>query len=169
MTGYIVARRRGGRLRFTLRQLLGVVTWLAGFLAAWRTAVTLLLIEYSKLPTEPINECYVCSAAAKGHPCVVGSRTQTTATGKRCCVNDQMRYLKAAELAWAIISPRTHRAGRWLYDRLGPVLAGMLSCRALADLAYLSLKPGEWLARVALAVLLPGRNELVRTLYRGPS
>ena len=77
-----------------------------------------------------------------------------------------MRYLKAAELLLAGISPTAHRVCRRIYDLIGPKLAATLIHPLLADAAYLTLKPAEWLSRVALALLLPGRREAIRRIYR---
>ena len=164
----IYAARHSGvkRLRFSLARLLGVVTWLAAYLGAWRTSVLLMLQEYAKLPTTPPEDCYVSTAAARGHRRLVGAEEYAAPTGKAYRVNNQMRYLKAAELLLAALSPPAHRTCRRVYDRIGPVLAGMLIHPLLADAAYLSLKPAEWLCRAALALLLPDRGQSFRDLYR---
>ena len=159
---------RGGgaqRLRFTLAQLMGVVAWLAAWLGAWRGSFLWMLHEYSRLPMSPPDDCYVSTAAARGHRRLVRSREHVSRCGKVYLVNAQMRYLKAAELLLANLSPETHRGCRWAYDRIGPVLASALVHPVLADAAYLGLKPAEWLARVVLALVLPKRGELIRSLY----
>lgn len=163
-----VVRRSGlRRLRFSLGQLLAVLTWVAGYLAAWRTAVHLMLQEYARLPTTPPDDCYVCTAAARGHRRLVGGEEYPGPDGTTARVNDQMRRLKAAELALRSVVPGAHRACRRIYDRWGPPLAAALVHPILADLAYVSLKPSEWLARALLAVLSPGSGRLVREIYRG--
>lgn len=45
-------------------------------------------------------------------------------------------------------APRFHRGLRGVYNRAGPVAAGWIGGRCRADLAYLALKPLEWLARL---------------------
>ena len=68
-----------------------------------------MLDEYSRLPkTEPAH-CFVCTAAAAGHPGVVHSQSWQAADGRMIRVNDQLRYLKAFELLWASLSPAGHR------------------------------------------------------------
>lgn len=163
----ILLFRSGGaeRLRFTLAQLLGVVAWLAAWLGAWRGSFLWMLHEYSRLPTSPPDDCYVSTAAARGHRHLVLSREHVSRCGKVYLVNAQMRYLKAAELLLASLSPRTHSACRWAYDWIGPMLASGLVHPVLADLAYLGLKPAEWLARVVLALVLPERGDLIQALY----
>jgi hypothetical protein len=53
MAIYAARHSRVKRLQFSLAQLLGVVTWLAAFLGAWRISVLWLLQAYDKLPTGP--------------------------------------------------------------------------------------------------------------------
>jgi hypothetical protein len=149
-----------------------VLTWLAAYLGAWRTSFNWMLQEYAKLPTTPPQDCYVSTAAARGHRRLVRARESLGPCGEVGRVNDQMCYLKAAELLLACISPSGHRICRRIYDRIGPRLAAWLFHPLLADAAYLSLKPLEWLSRVGLALWLPARGELIRSIYglshRGP-
>ena len=65
----ILLFRGGGaqRLRFTLAQLMGIVAWLAAWLGAWRGSLLWMLHEYSRLPMSPPDDCYVSTAAARGH------------------------------------------------------------------------------------------------------
>lgn len=163
----ILLFRDGGaeRLRFTLAQLMGVVAWAAAWLGAWRGSFLWMLHEYSKLPTSPPDDCYVSTAAARGHRRLVGSEEQVSCCGKVLLVNAQMRHLKAAELLLASVSPRMHRACRWVYDRIGPVLASALVYPVLADAAYLGLKPAEWFARGVLALVLLGQGHVIGGLY----
>jgi hypothetical protein len=55
---------------------------------------------------------------------------------------------------------------RFVYDIVGPVLARRLTHPFLADIAYLSLKPAELLARFALRFLIPNLDEYASRLYR---
>jgi hypothetical protein len=122
-----------------------VLSLLVGWLVSWRWAVHIMLDEYSKLPTTNPN-CYVSSAAAKGHRRLVGSRENLR---NGLVVNDQMRRLKFLELTLQATSPMMHRLLRQIYNRIGPPLARQ--CRRsiwLADLSYLLLKPSEWIAMV---------------------
>ncbi len=165
----VYAFRNSGTVRwqFNLARLMGVFTYLALHCGAWRISVEVMLREYSKLPTTPPETCYVCTAAARGHRRLVGSEPCFGATNTPHPVNDQLRRLKAAELMLAVGCPALHRAVRAVYNRIGPSIAAMLVHPLLADMAYLSLKPLEWAARIALALLLPGRGELIRDMYRG--
>ena len=166
MAVYVFRNSGVKRLQFSLAQLLAVVTWLAAYLGAWRTSFIWMLQEYAKLPTTPSEHCYVCTAAARGHRRLVGAEEYTAPDGTIHRVNDQMRYLKAAELLLASTSPPVHRVARRVYDRIGPILAAGLVHPLLGDVVYLSLKPPEWLSRAGLALVLPGRRPLIRRIYR---
>jgi hypothetical protein len=115
--------------------------WVASIWQSFRT--------YDQLPDEPPS-CFVVTAASRGHPSLVGPFTQITRRGQLRMVNDQLLTFWELEKTWSQRSPRSHRLFRCLYNRLGPRLASCLKNPWLADLAYLCLKPLEWLARRAL-------------------
>ena len=138
--------------------------WAVGYAAAWRVAIGRAADAYASLPTTP-PDCYVCTAAARGHPRVVGSRAVHGPGGPPLWVNRQMRRLKCTEVVLRAACPPLHRRCRRLYDRFGPRLAGRLRHPLLADAAYLSLKPAEWLAAAALTVLLPDARRRVGRFY----
>ncbi len=155
------------RFRFTLAQLMSLLTWAALYMAAWRTAVVLMWQEYAKLPTEPPSgDCYIATAAAAGHRRVVGGKTCRTRSGKSFPVNNQMRCFKATELALLALCPTVHRTCRTFYDRIGPRLASSLVHPLLADMAYVTLKPAEWVCRGVLNLAFFGQRELIARLYR---
>lgn len=160
--------RRGGaaRFRFSLGQLLLALGWLSASFGAWRLSFIVMLREYAALPLAPPPQCFVCTAAANGHPRMVRSENYLGPNGATFRVNDQLRSLKAFELLLVSVSPRLHRLCRCVYDRVGPRLAATLVHPALADLGYLVLKPAEWVARVCLALVIPGDLGLVRRIYR---
>jgi hypothetical protein len=137
--------------RYRLMQLMAVVTWLGAFFAACRWAVERSLAEYAKLPVTNPGRCYVASAAAQGHPWLVGSWPALTADSVVVRINRQLQVLKVGELALRGWLPRVHRLARAVYDVLGPPVARRLDRPWLADLAYLSLKPAEWAVWAALA------------------
>jgi hypothetical protein len=151
--------------QFSLAQILLVISWFSAHLAAWRWGLRLAMIEYAKLPAQPPNDCYVVTAASRGHGWWVGTGQQTVAGGRRPA-NNQMKYLKAAELALAEASPRWHRRVRTFYDRVGPHWASRLHHPLTADAAYTLLKPAEWLTRLLLTTLVPDFDRLARGLYR---
>jgi len=145
----------GPRWRFSLARCLGVMTWLGVWFAAWRLSVMLMLEEYMQLPTQPPHNCYVATAAAKGHARFVGATQEPGCDGQPVRVNAQLRFLKAAELMLLCATPQLHRLIRKLYDAVGPRIAARLSHPLLADVAYLSLKPAEWMAQAVAHLVLP--------------
>lgn len=163
---YQVAFSRG-RYRFRISHLLIGTGWAAAQLAAWRKSMDLAIAVYAQLPTED-PRCYVCTAAAQGHARFVRSRPIVAHDGRIASVNAQLQTLKAAELALIVVAPRCHRRLRRLYNRLGPPLARRLKNPWLADAAYVSLKPAEWLARLLLRNVLRVDAEQIRQLYESP-
>jgi len=147
------------------RVVAGVASWLGGYLAAWRFAVREAHEIYASLPTTP-PDCYVATAAARGHSCVVRTWPITTRSGDSFRVNSQMQGLKCAELALMASTPRVHRLCRRAYDTVGPPLATSLHHPLLADLAYLLLKPVEWAALACLYALLPNARDHISRTYQ---
>lgn len=136
-----------------------------GYGLAWAGSISLAIDAYAKLPTAP-PDCYICTAAARGHARVVGSQQAVLRSGQTIRVNRQMRVCKAVELAIRATTPRGHRAMRHVYDRIGPVLAGRMSSPIAADMAYLMIAPIASLIGGLLTLLIPGFREATNRLYR---
>ena len=147
------------------RVMIGMwIPWLAAWATSWKFAIDVTLIEYSKLPTTPPQNCFISQAAAGGHPGFVGS----TRNPARQIVSAQMARCKLLELVLVAASPRLHRIVRSLYNKVGPPAAAV--CRSniwLADLAFLLLKPIECLA-VAVQKSLNVSDSQVYELYEIP-
>lgn len=151
--------------KFTLPRGLGLTAWLAAYVAAWRFDILKMYELYAALPPQPPPDCYVATAAAQGHPRVVGSRLVQRADGQSMQVNGQLQVLKFAELALLAVKPRWHTALRRIYDVVGKALARRIHNPILADFAYLMLKPFEWLARWLLKVVVPEIDALTEKIY----
>ena len=89
---------------------------------------------------------HIATAASRGHRPWVGSRLLRLPDGREIVVNRQLHRLITMELLLAWWSPAVHRPLRGLYDRVGPSLAAGLTKPWLADVAYVGLKPLEWMA-----------------------
>jgi hypothetical protein len=140
-----------------------VMTWLAAYFAAWRFAVHSAVKAYAALPVDPPNHaCYIATAAAAGHPRLVRSYEIVTASGEMRRINSQLATLKCGELALRQSLPRVHHVLRRIYDRVGPPLARRIRNPWLADIAYLTLKPLEWMTRVFLTAGLAFRFKLAK-------
>ncbi|HUG33798.1 MAG TPA: DUF6688 family protein [Anaerolineales bacterium] len=138
---------------------LGVTTWLAAYGVAWRYDILKMYKLYSRLPTAP-PDCYIATAAARGHPTFVRSWEVTLAGGESMRVNGQLQTLKGAELALMAVAPRSHRLVRKLYDRVGRRLARRIQHPLLADVAFLTLKPMELLAGIILKRFIPDMDTM---------
>lgn len=163
-----IVRLRAARFQFQIWQLFAWTSWFAAYLAAWRFTVNSALQAYAALPVDPpSSNCYIATAAACGHPRIVGSREVQGAAGATFRANRQLAYLKCGEIALQALSPKLHGNLRLVYDRVGPPLARALRNRWLADVAHLGLKPAEWMTRIALGILAPGSLNVARKLYGG--
>jgi hypothetical protein len=150
--------------RLTLQRGLGFASWLAMYAAAWRYDILKMYELYAQLPPQP-PECYIATAAARGHARFVGACTVQLADGKLMQVNRQLQLLKCAELALLAIHPSLHKALRKIYDIVGQWLAQRIQNPFLADVAYLLLKPGEWAVKLLLKVILPEIDSLAEKMY----
>lgn len=137
----------------TLPRGLGVTAWVAAYAAAWRYDILKMYEMYAELPLAPPS-CYIATAAAQGHPHFVGSKTVQLAGGTSMQVNHQLQIFKCAELALMAVAPQVHTPLRKIYDALGKPLARQIHNPFLADVAYLSLKPFEWIAKSILRLII---------------
>jgi hypothetical protein len=141
------------------------LAYLFSYTGSWWISVKCMLIEYSKLPTEP-PDCYIATAAANGHRCFVRSEDVMLTSGQTMRVNAQLRYLKCGELMIKAAVPIIHRFIRVIYDAFGPVLARCLIWPVLADATYILLKPAEWIVRGVLHVICGNKYNMIENLYK---
>ncbi|HEX5837153.1 MAG TPA: DUF6688 family protein, partial [Anaerolineales bacterium] len=151
--------------RFNLTHRLGLTAWLATYVIAWRYNILKMYELYAALPPTPPPDCYIATAAARGHPRVVRSRTVRRADGSTTQVNAQLQRLKCAELALLAVAPCVHSRVRRIYDQAGKDLAHCIQGPYLADLAYLLLIPWEGLAQWVLKLLIPEIDSISRKIY----
>jgi hypothetical protein len=142
----------------------GFATWIIAYIAALRFDILKMYELYDALPPTP-PDCYIATAAARGHPRFVHAWTVQRADGKFMQVNIQLQRLKCAELALLAVNPRLHEILRRIYDKVGKMLAHYIQHPYLADLAYLLLKPWEWLARLVLRFVVPGIDSISTKMY----
>ncbi len=138
---------------------LGAGAWLGGYVVTWSQALGRMTELYAQLPDSP-PDCYIATAAAQGHPQLVGSQRIG-----QVMVNRQLQTLKAAEIMLLATLPRCHRWLRRGYDVYGRFLATKLTNPFLADLAYLTLKPFEWGAWLLLSLFVPGVEGWIGRFY----
>jgi hypothetical protein len=80
-------------------------------------------------------------------------------------VTRQLQNLKCAEIAIMALNPHLHTQLRRIYDYIGPPLAAQLTNPFLADLAWLMLKPVEWVAMLAIKVIVPEISTYAQRFY----
>jgi hypothetical protein len=123
---------------------IGLRAWALAWLVTLGTQLVRAWDAYEQLsPHPPDGDCFVVTAAAQGHPRVVASFLDSN--GKR--VNAQLETLRRLEARLRRSEPALHQVLRAVYNRVGPIAAARLNRPWRADLAYLTLKPIEWLAR----------------------
>lgn len=149
----------------TFQRGLGIAAWGAVYVLAWRYDILKMFELYTALPPQPPPDCYIATAAAQGHPRFVGSHRVHRDDGKSLRVNGQLQRLKCAELALMIVNPRVHRVLRRIYDVVGKSLARRMKNPFVADVAYLLLKPFEWMAYSVLKRLLPDVDVFITRFY----
>lgn len=150
---------------FTFVRGASLLTWLASYGFAWRFSILKAIEVYHSLPPQP-PDCYIATAAARGHKSLVLAQPVALPTDL-LWVNPQLQTLKCAELVLMALLPGLHRPLRKMYDLIGKELARRLTNPYLADLAYLSLKPVEWLVRWVMKAFIPEIDQVARNLYRG--
>ena len=150
--------------RFTIARGLGLITWLAAYAYALRFNILKMYELYTALPPQP-PDCYIATAAAQGHPRVVGSRTIHLKNGKHLQINRQLQRLKCFELTLTILSPHLHGFIRRIYDVIGKKLAVQIKNPYMADIAYLLLVPVEWISFLMLKLFIPEIEAISKKIY----
>jgi hypothetical protein len=156
------ARGRAGRRWIKILSCLG---WVGGYMVAWKVSIYSAMKFFATLPKEP-PDCYIATAAAKGHRRIVNSEEVVLHDGRVVRVNAQMRYLKCAELMLKAVAPGLHRICRRVYNALGSVLAKGLVRPVLADAAYFMLKPLEWFSWAVVKVVFQEVDDVIKRIYR---
>jgi hypothetical protein len=123
--------------------------WFAG--AIWSRKI------YESLPNTPPS-CFVVTAASRGHEKFVGPFTEILRNGQTRRANQQLITLWQFEHLWCNCAPISHAAFRWVYNRIGPILARRIDSPWLADAACLALKPIEFVAVLAIKISADGRQ-----------
>lgn len=150
--------------KLTLPRRLGIFGWLSAYAFALRFNILKMFELYNALPTEP-PDCYIATAAAKGHPRFVGSRTVQLANGQSMQVNRQLQRLKAVEIAMMGASRTGHRMMRRMYDVIGKRLAARIQHPLLADVAHLILIPVEFVLFFVLKLIVPEIKNVAERFY----
>lgn len=116
----------------------------------WIYSVILSKQEYLKLPDEP-PDCFVVTAASRGHASIVGPFIAITRRGRARRANGQLITLWQFEDLWRMSAPKSHRLFRRIYNVWGRRATALIRNRWAADIAYVLIKPAELLARLLIA------------------
>jgi hypothetical protein len=118
-----------------------------GTIPFWLVSWIISVGIYATLPDKPPDDCFVVTAAGRGHRKFVGPFFEIERRGERRRANRQLITLWEFENLWRSKSPRSHHYFRRLYNQAGPRIAARIRSPWLADLAFLALKPAEVTAR----------------------
>jgi len=124
-----------------------VVGSLPFWLASWLWSDHL----YASLPDKPPSDCFIVTAAARGHAKIVGPHIEIERHGRRLLANQQLIIFWQFENLWRNIAPSTHGIFRCGYNRFGPLIAAQIKSPWVADFAYLTIKPLEFGAKLIAA------------------
>lgn len=124
---------------------------LSSSLPFWIASVVLSRRCYLALPDQP-PDCFIVTAAMRGHVALVGPFTAIRRNGQPRIANRQLMIFWCIESIWSDRLPRSHNAFRRMYNRLGPEIARRIKSPFLADIIYLMLTPVELIGRLALVV-----------------
>lgn len=124
-----------------------IVCWLGAVAVAWLVKIPLAMAMYRELPETAPEDCFVVTAATRGHRGFVGSWFDS---GQKRLLNQQLLTFWAFEKWLNKFSPRGHRWLRAVYNRVGPVVARMIVFRWQADVIYILLKPLEIATRAVV-------------------
>lgn len=149
---------------FTIRKIIGVLSWLTLYGFALRINILKMYEIYASLPTQP-PDCYIATATAKGHPQFVGSQKVRLKNGEMMQVTQQLQRFKFAEIAFMAIFPSLHKTVRKLYNVFGKKLAHYIQNPLLADIAFLLLIPLEWITFFILKLIIPESKDLTKKIY----
>jgi hypothetical protein len=102
---------------------------------------------YLSLP-DKAPDCFVVTAAMRGHPFLVGPFREINRRNHVCRANQQLATLWQFENAWRIRAPKSHAIFRRAYNRIGPIIAARIQSPWPADLTFIAIKPVELVARL---------------------
>jgi hypothetical protein len=129
--------------------LISLVCSLPFWLVSWLWSRSL----YASLPDQDPSGCFIVTAAARGHAVFVGTHIEIERNGCSLLVNQQLITFWQFEDLWRNFAPRSHHIFRCGYNRIGPVIAVGIKSPWLADFTYLAIKPFEFIAKLANAML----------------
>lgn len=92
-----------------------------------------------------LDEHYLCTVAAGGHPKIVKPIRLGKRHGHEVIVNRQLCIANAFEQILEIKTPKFHKFIRYIYDTCGYPFAKHIHSPYAADIIYFIMKPLEWI------------------------
>lgn len=150
--------------KVTISRTFGIATWIVAYIGALRFDILKMYELYAALPPTP-PDCYIATAAAKGHSRFVRSRIVHLRNGGLMQVNVQLQHFKSVEIALMAAFPKIHYFVRKIYDVAGRKLALHIQNPLLADVAFLLLLPVEWVSFRLLKLFIPEIEVISKKIY----
>lgn len=135
---------------------LTLVAWFGGLFVSILAKYPLAFDIYNKLPDERPTDCFIVTAATRGHRGWVGTWYDEN---QNRLLNQQLLTFWKLEDWLRSRAPRMHRLIRRCYNRIGPVVARSIVFRWQADLVYLLLKPLELLSRCIVGFVIHSETD----------
>ena len=127
------------------QQLFLIAAWLLSGVSTVFVGALRAKQVIAELPDEAPPECFIVTAAAKGHRGLVGSSVDPVS---HRITNGQLQTFRAFEHWLRTHAPATHCIARRIYNVVVPPIARSIMFRWQADFVYLTLKPIEWCMRM---------------------
>ena len=112
-----------------------------------------------------VDQHYLCTVAAGGHPKVVKPLREGRRHGHKVLVNRQLCIANAFEQLLEERLPRTHRAIRSFYDKCGYPIAKHIKSPYMADAIWFLMKPLEWFFLTVLYLCDPKPENRIAVQY----
>lgn len=113
----------------------------------WGISLFLSKKYYLSLPDNP-PQCFIVTSALRGHEFLVGPFSKIERGGIIRIANRQLMTFWKFETIWRDRYPKTHELFRYIYNRLGPIVAYRMKTQLTADIVYLLIKPFEAIAAI---------------------
>lgn len=81
---------------------------------------------YASLPDKAPDDCFIVTAAGRGHAAFVGRNIEIERNGRSLLVNQQLLTFWQFENLWRNFAPHSHRIFRQGYNRVGPIIAARI-------------------------------------------
>lgn len=136
----IVIRNREFSLADFRDRWWSISSWIAFLVMSVGIKIPLAKKIYEDLPDEMPEDCFIVTAASRGHPLIVGS---WVGQDNKRILNRQLLVFWSFEDWLRARHPVFQQLLRQIYNWIGPRISRYILFRWQADLVYLALKPAE--------------------------